>query len=157
MFKKIQLSLEVIALFFIVSVLEGCFQASLAPKAPDAEKPQPVSSAEVNTVVQSPDTGKSSGSTKTMVASFYGKELHGNKTASGEIFNKNALTAAHRTYPFGQKLKVTNPDNGKSVVVRINDRGPHIAGRDIDLSAGAAEQIGMKGDGVQKVNVELLP
>ncbi len=73
------------------------------------------------------------------------------RTASGEMMNPAALTAAHRSLPFGTKLKVTNPRNGKSVVVRINDRGPFIKGRLIDLSKGAAQKIGLIHRGVGKV------
>ena len=81
-------------------------------------------------------------------ASWYA--LH-SRTASGEMMNPSALTAAHRSLPFGTKLRVTNPRNGKSVVVRINDRGPFIKGRVIDLSKGAASRIGLIGRGVGKV------
>ena len=93
---------------------------------------------------------------KKMVASFYGAELAGKKTASGEIFAPNALTAAHRSLPFGTRLRVTNSETGKKVEVRINDRGPFIAGRDLDLSKGAAAALGMKDDGVQTLFVEIL-
>lgn len=75
-------------------------------------------------------------------ASWYGPGFHGRKTASGERFNQNALTAAHRTLPFGAKVKVTNVNNGKSVTVRINDRGPYHGGRIIDLSKAANQAIG---------------
>ena len=81
----------------------------------------------------------------TGIASYYGGKFHGRRTASGEIFNKNALTAAHRSLPFGTKLKVTNLRNGRTVIVRINDRGPHVRGRIIDLSHAAAKKIGLKG------------
>ena len=77
------------------------------------------------------------------MASWYGKKFHGKKTASGERFNMYELTAAHRTLPFGTKVKVTNLENNKSVVVRINDRGPHVKGRIIDLSYAAAKKIDM--------------
>jgi rare lipoprotein A len=77
------------------------------------------------------------------LASYYGKEFHGKKTASGEPFDMEALTAAHRTLPFNTTVKVTNTRNGKSVRVRINDRGPFIAGRIIDLSYAAAKTIGL--------------
>jgi len=91
-------------------------------------------------------------------ASYYGHQdgFDGNKTASGEIFNKNDLTAAHKTLPFGTILKVTNPATGKSVTVRINDRGPFVPGRDLDLSYGAAKQIGLVGAGVRQVKVTLV-
>jgi rare lipoprotein A len=92
--------------------------------------------------------------TQTGVASYYGPELHGRRTASGERFNKNAMTAAHRTAPFGSMLKVTNLSNGRSVMVRINDRGPFIRGRIVDVSQGAARHIGMQGRGVARVRIQ---
>lgn len=92
--------------------------------------------------------------TQTGVASYYGPELQGRRTASGERFNKEALTAAHRTAPFGARLRVTNLANGRSVVVRVNDRGPFVRGRIVDVSQGAARQIGMQGRGIARVRVE---
>jgi peptidoglycan lytic transglycosylase len=80
----------------------------------------------------------------TVTATWYGNELAGNRTASGEIFNPNGLTAAHRSLPFGTCLKVGNPRTGKSVKVRVNDRGPYSNGASLDLSAGAARAIGMR-------------
>jgi rare lipoprotein A len=77
-------------------------------------------------------------------ASRYGNELRGNRTASGEMFNPNGLTAAHKTLPFGTCLVVGNPTTGKSVAVRVNDRGPFAKGLALDLSAGAARAIGMR-------------
>lgn len=90
------------------------------------------------------------------MASWYGPGFHGRRSASGERFNQNALTAAHRTLPFGTRVRVTNVNNGQSVVVRINDRGPFSRGRIIDLSAAAARQIGMMASGVAPVKVEVL-
>lgn len=81
------------------------------------------------------------------MASYYGRELAGNRTASGERFNPSDLTAAHRTLPLGSKVRVTNPRTGDSVVVRINDRGPFHGGRLIDLSEAAARQIGIRAAG----------
>lgn len=89
-------------------------------------------------------------------ASYYGARHHGNKTASGERFDQNALTAAHRNLPFGSLVRVTNLRNDKSVVVRINDRGPYSKGRIIDLSHKAAAQIDMLRAGVVPVRVEAL-
>ena len=89
-------------------------------------------------------------------ASYYGAKHHGKRTASGERFNQHALTAAHRTLPFGTRVKVTNLNNDRSVVVRINDRGPHIRGRIIDLSREAADRLGMLRAGVVRVRVESL-
>ena len=94
---------------------------------------------------------------KAVIASFYGKKFHGKKTANGEIFNQNAMTAASNTYPFNTKLRVTCATTGKSVVVRINDTGGfHKYGRSIDLSQGAAEKLGIIKQGVAKVYLEVL-
>jgi len=93
---------------------------------------------------------------RTVKASWYGGKHHGGPTASGEKFNQNALTAAHKTLPFNTRIRVTNPANGKSVVVRINDRGPFTGGREIDLSYAAAKQIGILIQGVAKVKIEKL-
>ncbi len=89
-------------------------------------------------------------------ASWYGPGFDGNYSASGEVFNQNALTAAHPSLPFGTRVRVTNVDNGESVVVRINDRGPYAHGRVIDLSAGAARVIGLIQSGVAPVSLEVL-
>jgi rare lipoprotein A len=90
------------------------------------------------------------------VASYYGKEHHGKKTANGEIFDMNKLTAAHRSLPFGSRVKVTNLSNQRSVIVRINDRGPYYQGRIIDLSLAAAERLEMVKSGITKVKLEVL-
>lgn len=88
------------------------------------------------------------------IASFYGREHHGGPTSSGERFDMNAMTAAHRTAPLGSRLKVTNLNNGRTIVVRINDRGPFVRGRIIDLSRAAAGELGFIGAGVTRVHVE---
>jgi len=90
------------------------------------------------------------------MASWYGGKFQGRQTASGEIFDTNKFTAAHKTLAFGTLVKVTNLENGKSTVVRINDRGPFIPGRIIDLSRVAAVAIGLAGKGVAKVRIEEL-
>jgi rare lipoprotein A len=92
----------------------------------------------------------------TGTASYYGKELHGNRTASGERFDANALTAAHRSLPFGSRVAVTNLANGQEVIVRVNDRGPWSKSRIVDISYAAARQIGMDRSGTAKVRLELL-
>lgn len=96
------------------------------------------------------------GYTETGTASYYGREFHGKATASGEKFNMNDLTAAHRTLPFGTKVRVTNLGNGKNVVVRINDRGPFKEGRIIDLSYAAAKRLKMIDAGVARVEIEVV-
>lgn len=89
-------------------------------------------------------------------ASYYGDELAGNLTANGEIFDPQRLTAAHRTLPLGSRVRVTNPRNGESVIVRINDRGPYHGNRVIDLSYAAAREIGLIRSGTGTVNLALI-
>ena len=89
-------------------------------------------------------------------ASYYATKFQGRKTASGEKFNQSAKTAAHKSLPFGTKVKVTNVKNGKSVVVRVNDRGPFVKGRIIDLSQTAFSSIGNMGSGVINVDIEVV-
>lgn len=95
-------------------------------------------------------------STQEGIASHYSSNLHKGPTASGEVYDHDKLTAAHRTLPFDTRVRVTHLKNGKSVTVRINDRGPFIEGRIIDLSGKAAEKIGLIGQGLAKVKVEVL-
>jgi rare lipoprotein A len=92
--------------------------------------------------------------TKTGRASFYADKYHGRKTANGEIFSQNEYTAAHKKLPFGTKVIVTNLNNNKTVTVRINDRGPFVKGRIIDLSKKAASDIGMVKSGVATVKIK---
>jgi rare lipoprotein A len=91
---------------------------------------------------------------ETGLASWYGPRFHGKRTASGEVFNQHDFTAAHRTLPWGSKVKVTNIANGKSVEVRINDRGPFGKGRIIDVSRAAARVLGLVGSGITTVRIE---
>lgn len=90
------------------------------------------------------------------IASYYGADFHGKRTASGETFDQWKLTCAHRDLPFGTRLRVTNLKNEKSVIVRVNDRGPWVAGRMIDLSYAAAQKIDLIRDGVTRVKIEIL-
>lgn len=94
------------------------------------------------------------GQTQSGKASFYAKKFIGRKTASGEMLHPDSLTCAHRTYPFGTLLKVTNPANQQSVIVRVTDRGPYVRGRIIDLSFRAAKEIGIVAQGIAPVVVE---
>lgn len=90
----------------------------------------------------------------TMRASWYGPRFHGRFTANGEIYDQNAMTAAHKSMKFGTILRITNLRNNKSVIVRINDRGPYIPGRHIDLSKAAAEELGVIKNGVKRLKIE---
>ncbi len=91
------------------------------------------------------------------VASWYGPGFEGQLTAQGEIFHMENLTAAHRSLPLGTKIVVRNLSNSKAIVVRVNDRGPYVQGRILDLSYGAARMLGMTESGVQKVEIEVQP
>lgn len=97
-----------------------------------------------------------SGYSEEGVASWYGEDFHGNATSSGEIYNMHGMTAAHKILPFGTNLRVTNLDNNKSIVVRVNDRGPFVANRVIDLTRAGAEHIGMIGPGTARVRLESI-
>lgn len=102
--------------------------------------------------------GASTATAQTMrgKASYYAGKFHGRRTSSGEIFHKDSMTCAHRTLPFGTMLRVRNVSNGREVVVRVTDRGPFAAGRIVDLSLGAARQLGMVAAGVTGVEVEVI-
>ena len=96
------------------------------------------------------------GQVLTGVASYYHDSLHGNKTASGKIYNKNKLSAAHKTLPLGTRVRVTETKSGRSVELVVNDRGPFVKGRIIDVSRRAASELGMLRKGVTKVKVEVI-
>ncbi len=98
----------------------------------------------------------SSYGTKTAIASWYGAEFHGRPTSSGEPFDMYKKTCAHRDYPFGTRLRITNLSNQKSVECVVNDRGPFVPGRDIDLSYGAAREIGLIAQGTAPVRIEYI-
>jgi rare lipoprotein A (peptidoglycan hydrolase) len=114
-------------------------EAAPAPAPPAHEKAAPAGT---------PET------TQVGTASWYGPGFHGRETASGETFDQHALTAAHRTLPLGTEAKVTNLETGQSVHVTINDRGPYVPGRQLDLSQAAAQQIGLTKTGIAKVKIE---
>jgi rare lipoprotein A len=94
--------------------------------------------------------------TQTGIASWYGPRFHGRRTASGEVFNQNKMTAAHRTLRFGTRVELTHVKNRRSVEVRINDRGPYLRGRIIDVSRAAAAELGMKNAGLAMVKLRPL-
>jgi rare lipoprotein A len=96
------------------------------------------------------------GYSETGRASYYHRQLHGKLTASGEPYDRNAFTGAHRRLPFGTRVEVLRPDTGQAVTIRINDRGPFVEGRVIDLSYAAARKLGMLREGVVKVHVRVV-
>ena len=122
---------------------------------PDAPEPGP-EAVDLDTFDPPIEQAPASTSLGSGVASYYGKRFHGRRTANGERFDMHGYTAAHRTLPFGSRVLVTNPRTGKSVTVRINDRGPFTRGRTIDLSRRAAEEIGLIARGHGTVELALL-
>lgn len=96
------------------------------------------------------------GETEDGIASWYGHPYHGRKTANGEVYDQNGLTAAHRDLPFGVWVEVKNKKNSKKIDVRINDRGPFVAGRIIDLSRAAAQELDMIGPGIVPVRIKVI-
>jgi rare lipoprotein A len=132
---------RVSAVLLLVSGLVAC-----APRAPV----EPVAAPAPTPGIEQPTFSE------TGTASWYGRKHQGLSTASGERFDAKGLTAAHRSLPLGTMTRVTSLDSGKSVIVRINDRGPHRRGRIIDLSAQAADGLGLRADGVGRVKVEVF-
>lgn len=130
---------KAIAAFACVALLGAC------QSVPPPPAPTPVLPTTSNEQSQFMQVG---------LASWYGPGFHGNRTANGERFNMNALTAAHRTLPFNSYVRVTDLATGRSVIVRINDRGPYEGHRIIDLSARAARELGITDDGTARVRVE---
>lgn len=126
------------------------FEEIPLPPPPSAEAVDP------DTLEPPVDAEPTTRSLGTGIASYYASKFHGRRTASGELFDNGALTAAHRTLPFGTLVRVTNPRTGQSVIVRINDRGPFTKGRTIDLSRAAAEEIGIVRAGHGTVELELI-
>ena len=126
--------------------------AAQGPNISEA-KPAPVSSVAVPEVRHQVEKTKPY---QVGTASWYGENFDGKPTASGELYNMHDMTAAHLKLPMGSFVKVTNLRNGRSVVVRVNDRGPIVPGRIIDLSSGAAQAIQMRGRGIQRVRLDLV-
>jgi rare lipoprotein A len=141
----------------IAAIVAGCAQQAVAPEAPPAPPTAPTPTAPAPTLpVPTPKAGTETGDVLRGRVSLYGADFAGKTTASGETFDPNGLTMAHRTLPFGTRVRVTNLENQRSVVVTVNDRGPFVAGRIADLSLGAARQLGMVADGVVDAVLEVL-
>lgn len=141
----------------LTPVTDTHFQASFAEYAPLPDAPLPGGAVvDLDTFDPPVEVEPASTSLGKGIASYYGRRFHGRRTANGERFDMNAMTAAHKTLPFGSMVQVTNPQTGKSVIVRINDRGPYAHGRTIDLSRAAAEQVGIVSRGHGSVELSLL-
>ena len=135
-----RLRIWLLAPLSLALLVSGCAERAQAPATPET----PASQASQSRFSQQ---GK---------ASFYARLHHGQRTASGERHDQHAMVAAHRSLPFGIRVRVTNLQNNRQVTVRINDRGPFVRGRIIDLSRAAAERIGMIDQGVARVRIETL-
>lgn len=128
----------------MIGVIFGGLRLDLGQSSIPVPMPRPAAATPADTVAYR-EVGR---------ASWYGPGFHGRETASGEIFNQHELTAAHRRLPLGTRITVTNLENGKSVRVSVNDRGPYIHGRVLDLSKAAARRLDMVSDGVVRVRIE---
>jgi rare lipoprotein A (peptidoglycan hydrolase) len=156
----------VIELVIVSLIAQSCTVISGLSEKNDQSLALPQVSSETNvgdSNIQKTSTGSDSQKKKRAAkhnlsgtASWYGPGFHGKKTASGEIYDQNKLTAAHKTLPLGSKARVTNLDNGNAVEVEINDRGPFVEGRIIDLSRAAAGALGFVKSGTAPVQVELI-
>jgi rare lipoprotein A len=124
------------------------------PQAHQEAAPAPASQAPAPQAHEEAAPAGKPATPQVVTASWYGPGFHGQETASGETFDQHAMTAAHRTLPLGTEAKVTNLETGQSVTVKINDRGPYVKGRQLDLSQAAAKQIGLTKKGVAKVKIE---
>lgn len=146
----------IIALVAIVVWLDGCASSQRFGRSTDTEGKSPP--ARVSKGEEHNDTPPSGRVLLTLegVASYYAEEFHGKQTSNGETFDMHSLTAAHRTFPFDTMVRVTNLLNGKTVVVRINDRGPFVDGRMIDVSLAAAKELGLIATGTARVRLEVL-
>jgi rare lipoprotein A len=157
------------AILLFAGIISGCSQAARFTAEHPNSKPNTSSETRKKYQQSNEDTNESSaiisrinrnnGSSSARIhgyASYYSDQFHGKPTASGEIYDKGQLTAAHPTFPFGSLVAVHNLKNGKTVVVRINDRGPFKEGRIIDLSKSAAEALDMIADGIVEVEIELV-
>ena len=143
--------LQCLAVALTVATLAACAQAPVV-----ADKPSSFGAARKHASSASDKTDKRAAETaggSYGLASFYG---HQSQTASGEKFNPQELTAAHRTLPFGTRVRVTDVATGRSVTVRVNDRGPFVPGRIVDVSSSAAETLGISGRGIAKVKLDVV-
>lgn len=138
-----------------VMFVDGCSTVSSPPSRPPQKGPQPSKPYQVYGQWYYP-RAHAHGYTESGLASWYGKKFHGRKTSNGETYNMYGVSAAHKTLPFNTIVKVRNLDNGRELDLRINDRGPFVRGRIIDLSYGAAKELGVVGPGTARVELIAL-
>lgn len=146
------------AAFALLATLAFGAQAQAPAAAPTTPAPTAAPPAAAPPAAPTPPPAAAqpaSGGAETGLAAVYSDKLQGRKTASGEVYDRNKLTTAHKSLPFGTKVKVTNVKNDKSVVLRVNDRGPTQAGRVLDISPAAAKALGISSKGTAEVRVEV--
>ncbi|GMU86369.1 MAG: hypothetical protein AMXMBFR48_16110 [Ignavibacteriales bacterium] len=144
-----------VVIFFMILVIAGFTTKTAFLTGVSDEQTVSAAVPEIETTESEPLTTVVSFKDKGLLkASWYGPGFHGRVTANGETYDQEAFTAAHKKLKFGTLLRLTNPKNGKSVIVRINDRGPYIPGRELDLSKGAARELGLIKKGVARIQVE---
>jgi rare lipoprotein A len=146
----------VIAAVAIAAIVAGCAQQAVAPEPAPPANPAPAPAPPSSPAAPAPAAQNQAGEIERGRVSLYGADFVGKTTANGETFNPDGLTMAHRRLPFGTRVRVTNLENQRSVVVTVNDRGPFVAGRIADLSLGAARQIGMVASGVVDAILEVI-
>lgn len=147
----------IIAAVAIAAIVAGCAQQAVAPEPAPPATPPPVPAPPSPPAAPAPRPQQNQADEiERGRVSLYGADFAGKTTANGETFNPDGLTMAHRTLPFGTRVRVTNLENQRSVVVTVNDRGPFVAGRIADLSLGAARQIGMVASGVVDAILEVI-
>lgn len=134
----------------------GCAVAGLIALSPNSEAKLPASVGSLPLVIPRELPRENKDKPEIGIASWYGEECQGNETASGELFDVNGLTAAHRELPFGTTIKITNLRNKKSIRLRVNDRGPAIEGRIVDVTREAAKRLGFAGAGLAPVRMEIV-
>ena len=139
-------------LFALIGIF--CFSCSASPRYKSGSNKVPSITKKQNKNTQS--TFNKSKKVFRGISSYYGPKFHGKLTANGEIFDMYGVTAAHKNIPFNTTVRVTNENNGKSLLIRINDRGPYVANRILDCSYGAAKKLGFIGEGTTPVKIEVI-
>ena len=134
------------------------YRTNPTPQTPTLQKPNPPAKPPAAPAQQQmpPKFASAKGAYQIGLSSYYAHDFHGRPTASGEIFDMNGLSAAHRELPLGTIIRVTHMGNGRSVILKVNDRGPFVENRILDLSLGAARELGMIQEGVARVKIEII-
>ena len=149
--EKLNIILTKLLIYVLIGIF--CFACSASPRYQSGDKP-------ASSIIRKQKKKKSSFNKSKKIyrgiSSYYGPMFHGKLTANGEIFDMYGVSGAHKEMPFNTIVRVTNEDNGKSLIIRINDRGPYVGDRILDCSFGAAKKLGFVGDGTAPVKIEVI-